>query len=156
MTALQRALGPLAITALTINGVVGAGVLALPARLAASAGPYSLSILAAAFALIVLIALCTVEVASRFDRTGGPMHYAEVAFGPLAGFTVGWLMWVSRLASFSAITVVLLDYASGLWPVLDSALARATTATALIAGFAAANLRGVRAGAVLGNVLAVA
>jgi APA family basic amino acid/polyamine antiporter len=156
MMALQRALGPLAITALTLNGVVGAGVLALPAKLAASAGPYSLAILAAAFALISLIALCTVEVASRFDRTGGPMHYAEVAFGPLAGFSVGWLMWVSRLASFSAITVVLLDYATGLWPVLDRESARAVAATALVAAFAGTNLRGVRAGAGLGNVLALA
>jgi amino acid transporter len=138
-----------------VNAVVGAGVLALPAKLAASAGPHGFLVIAAAFALIALIALCTIEVASRFDVTGGPMHYTHATFGPSAGYAVGWLMWVSRLASFGAITTVLLDYAAGLWPQLDGTAARAAAATLIVASLTVVNLRGVSSAARLSNLLAI-
>ena len=52
---------------------------------------------------IVLIIFCFAEVGSRFTATGGPYLYARVAFGPVMGFQVGWLMWISRVAAFAAL-----------------------------------------------------
>jgi amino acid transporter len=54
-------------------------------------GRYSLAVIFIAFVVVGLLTLAVAEVASRYDVTGGPQYYAQVAFGPLTGFTVGWL-----------------------------------------------------------------
>jgi len=128
----------------------------MPAGLAASAGRFSLLVLIAAFVAVALFALSFAEVASRFDRTGGPQLFAEAAFGPLAGFTVGWLFAVSRVAVFGAIAHVMLDYTAVLWPALEGRWPRALAITVFIAALAAFNLRGVTRGAMIGNLLTAA
>ena len=133
--------------------MVGAGIFALPAALVATAGRLSLVVLLVAFMLMSLMAICLVEVASRYDVTGGPMHYAKEAFGPSAGFVVGWLMYLSRLAAFGAIAVVMLDYAGGLWPAIATSAGRVFAITVFVALLAAFNLRGAMYGALLSNVL---
>jgi len=144
------------LVALTVNNVIGAGVFTMPAALAAGAGRASLAVLLLTILLASMMALCLAEVASRFDRTGGPMVYASEAFCRNAGFVVGWLMYLSRLSAFGAIAVVMLDYGAGLWPVLASMSVRLAAVTLLIAALAATNLRGVSLGARMSSVFAVA
>lgn len=144
------------VVALTLNNIVGAGIFALPATLVAAAGSQSIAVLLVAFLLVALMALCTVEVASRYDVTGGPMYYASAAFGPRAGFVVGWLMYLSRLAAFGAIASIMLDYTAGVWPTLGGPMARAAAITAFIGTLAAFNVRGVVHGALVSNLLTVA
>jgi basic amino acid/polyamine antiporter, APA family len=96
------------------------------------------------------------EVASRFDRTGGPQVYAQHTFGPVAGFTVGWLFSVSRLASFALIGQVMLDYAAALWPLLAAPWPRAIVITLYTLALAVINVRGVTRGAWIGNLLTIA
>ena len=84
-------MGRFDIVALTLNNMIGAGIFSLPAALAAGAGRWSLAVLVLGIGFAAVIALCMVEVASRFDATGGPMHYADAAFGPTIGFLVGCL-----------------------------------------------------------------
>src|SRR6267142_5856115 len=144
------------LVALTVNNVIGAGVFTMPAALAAGAGRASLAVLLLTLLLASMMALCLVEVASRFDRTGGPMIYAYEAFGPGAGFVVGWLMYLARLSAFGAITVVMLDYAAGLWPAFGAPAPRLATTTGIVAVLTVINLRGVVRGARMSSVLAVA
>jgi len=144
------------LVALTVNNVIGAGVFTMPAALAAGAGRASLAVLLLTLLLASMMALCLAEVASRFDRTGGPMIYASEAFGRNAGFFVGWLMYLSRLSAFGAIAVVMLDYGAGLWPALGSMNARIAAVTMFIAALTATNLRGVSLGARMSSVFAVA
>jgi APA family basic amino acid/polyamine antiporter len=152
-TELLRGLGRTDIVALTLNNMIGAGIFTLPAALAAGAGHWSLAILLVTIVLVSLMALCTVEVASRYDVTGGPMIYAGSAFGPLAGFVVGWLMYLSRLAAFGAIAAIMLDYGTGLWPALGVTAVRTLAITVFIGTLAAINLRGVVRGALASNIL---
>lgn len=142
--------------ALTVNSIVGAGVLALPAKLAIDAGNLSLAVILAAFVVVGLLALSLAEVASRYDVTGGPQYYAQVTFGPLTGFTVGWLFTLSSLASTALIAQVMLDYAVALWPALAAAWPRAVVITAFMLVLAAINVRGVVRGAWIGNLLTFA
>lgn len=142
--------------ALTVNSIVGAGVLALPAKLAIDAGNLSLAVILAAFVVVGLLALSLAEVASRYDVTGGPQYYAQVTFGPLTGFTVGWLFTLSSLASTALIAQVMLDYAVALWPALATAWPRAVVITAFTLLLAVINVRGVTRGAWLGNLLTFA
>jgi amino acid transporter len=153
---LHRGLGRFDVVALCVNSIVGAGVFALPGTLALDAGKYSLAIILVAFAIVGLLALSMAEVASRFDRTGGPQVYAQHTFGPLAGFTVGWLFAVSRLASFALIGQVMLDYLAALWPLLAAPWPRAIAITLYTLVLAVINVRGVTRGAWTGNILTIA
>jgi basic amino acid/polyamine antiporter, APA family len=101
---LIRGIGPWALTAFAINVTVGAGIFGLPARIPALVGNYSVVIIVICGFLMALIALCFAEIGSRFDRSGGPQLYASIAFGPAAGFTVGWLLWISRLGACAAVS----------------------------------------------------
>lgn len=153
---LLRGLRRFDVVSLTVNSVVGAGVFALPAGLAVSSGRWSLAVVFAAFAVVALLALSLAEVSSRFDVTGGPQVYAQVTFGPLAGFTVGWLFTVSRFASYALIAQVMLDYAAALWPALGDYWPRAVAITLFTAALTIVNVRGVTRGAWLGNVFTIA
>jgi APA family basic amino acid/polyamine antiporter len=152
---LHRGLGGFDVLGITVNNVVGAGIFGLPAALAAAAGNLSIVAVVATMLVIAMMAVCLVEVASRYDVTGGPMHYAGVAFGPTAGFAVGWLMYLSRLSAFGAIASVMLDYAGGLWPTLGSFGGRTAAITVFIVTLAGLNLRGVVHGALVSHVLTV-
>jgi amino acid transporter len=153
---LHRGLGRFDATLLTINSVVGAGVLALPAGLALDAGRWSLVVVLAAFAVIGVMALTLAEVASRFDVTGGPQVYAQIVFGPAVGFSVGWLFTLSRFASFALIAQVMFDYAAVLWPLLEEPWARAAGITLYALVFGVVNVRGVELSAWVGNVFTIA
>ncbi len=153
---LHRGLRRFDVISLTVNSVVGAGVFAMPAGLAISSGRWSLAVVFAAFAVVALLALTLAEVACRFDVTGGPQYYAHHTFGPLTGFTVGWLFVVSRFASFALIAFVMLDYAAALWPALAVPWPRAMAITVFTAVLTAINVRGVTHGAWVGNLLTIA
>jgi basic amino acid/polyamine antiporter, APA family len=143
------------LVAVVINGVIGAGIFGLPAKAFSLAGDYSLISFLVCALCAVLIVLSFAEVSSRFSGTGGPYLYAREAYGPAAGFTVGWLVWVARVAAFAANCNLLLAYLAHFFPGADAGAARAIFITVLVAVLAALNLRGVRLVADAGNTLAV-
>ena len=153
---LHRGLGRFDVVALCVNSIVGAAVFAMPAKLALEAGHYSLAVILAAFVTVGFLALSLAEVSSRYDVTGGPQVYAQRVFGPLAGFTVGWLFSVSRVVSYALISQVMLDYAAVVWPALGPPLPRAIAITVFTIALAGINVRGVTRGAVTGNLLTIA
>jgi APA family basic amino acid/polyamine antiporter len=153
--ALYRGLGRLDLAAVTLTTVVGAGVFTMPAALVANAGSWTLAVLAFTIALVSATALCTAEVASRFDTTGGPLVYARAAFGPLTGFVIGWLMYLSRLSSFGAIAAIMLDYAAGFWPSLQGGVVRVGAIAVFVAAVTLVNVSGVVRGALASNALTV-
>jgi basic amino acid/polyamine antiporter, APA family len=154
-TSLKRELGRWDLTALGVNQVIGSAVFALPAALAASAGPWSPWMVAAVGVASMLIALSFAEVASRFDGTGGPYLYTRAAFGRFAAFEVGWMMWFTRAASWAAVINVLVASLGFYWPVLTTGSPRAILITTIIAALAAINIRGIRQSSLVVNVLTV-
>src|SRR5262245_41638969 len=132
---LLRGISRWALVAFAINLTVGAGILGLQGRIQALVGNWSIPVIVACGLLFALIGLCFAEVASRIDRSGGLQLYASVALGPAAGFTVGWLMWISRVGSGAAVANLLVDYAMVLWPPLGAPLGRALTISALALGY---------------------
>jgi len=141
---LIRGIGPWALTAFTINVTVGAGIFGLPARIQALVGNYSVLVIIICGLLISLVALCFAEIGSRFDRSGGPQLYASIAFGPAAGFTVGWLLWISRLGTCAAVSNLLADYGTVLWPQLVEPIARTSIISVVMLAYAWVNIRGIR------------
>lgn len=143
------------LVAVVLNGVIGAGIFGLPSKVFALSGPYSLlAYLGCAFCVAVIVASFA-EVASRFSGTGGPYLYAREAYGPVTGFTVGWLVWIARVTAFSANCNLLPDYLGLFFPALSAGWPRAVIVTLVVGTFTFINVRGVRTVADTGNVLTV-
>jgi amino acid transporter len=100
---LRRAVTRWQIVGMSLNGVIGSGVYLLPAAAAALLGPASLWAVPLAGVAVLLLALCFAEAGSHFDEPGGAYIYTREAFGEFAGFQVGWMTWLARLASAAAL-----------------------------------------------------
>ncbi|MGA2778566.1 MAG: APC family permease [Steroidobacteraceae bacterium] len=153
---LLRELGRWDLLALVINGIVGAGIFGLPAKVQALLGVYGLWAILACAAIMGLVILCFAEVASRFEQTGGPFVYARIAFGPDLGFLTGWVLWVARLTGCCAICNLLLGYAAYFGTGFDRGAGRAAIATAVIGGLCVLHIFGIRRSALFANMITVA
>ena len=154
-TTLKRELGRWDLTAIGVNQVIGSGVFALPAALAASAGAWSPWMVAAVGFASMLIALSFAEVASRFEGTGGPYLYTRAAFGRFAAFEVGWMLWFTRAASWAAVITVLIAALGRYWPRVTSGAPKIVLLTSIVAVLAAINIRGIRQSSFVVNALTV-
>jgi basic amino acid/polyamine antiporter, APA family len=143
------------LVAVVLNGVIGAGIFGLPSKVFALAGSASVLAFLACAGCVVLVVLAFAEVGSRFSGSGGPYLYALEAYGPVVGFTVGWLVWLARVTSFSANCSLLPKYIDLLFPGAASGLARVCIVTITVAALAVVNIRGVRVAANASNVLAI-
>lgn len=101
-------------TLLSFNGVVGAAIFALPAGLLADWGTFSpwLFLIVAVAALLVIVPFT--RSAAAFTESGGPATYGLV-FGRLAGFELGWIYYVAKVAGNAANLNVLADYVARWW-----------------------------------------
>src|SRR5436190_22163270 len=80
------------LVAVTINGIIRAGIFGRPSKVYALIGSYSLIAFGACALVVMLIILCFAEVGCRFEQSGGPYLYAQEAFGSAVAFEVGWLI----------------------------------------------------------------
>ena len=151
--ALDRALGRRDLTAFAINRVIGAGIFGIPAVLYAGVGPFSVVAFLLAALAVSLITLCFAEVGSAHRDTGGPYLYAYRTFGPLVGFEVGWLMWVTQLGGFAAVINLFVNYIGWFLPTVTSGLPRALIIATVVTCLAIINVLGVRRAATINNVL---
>ena len=152
---LVRAVGLFSLTAMTVNGIVGAGIFVLPAQVSGLLGPAALSAYVMAGLAVGLIVLCFAEVGSLFDRSGGPYLYARTAFGDWIGFEVGWMLLLSRLTAVGAISNAFAGYLGFFWPAAAAGTGRAIVISVVIGGISAINYFGVRYGARVSDVLTI-
>jgi len=100
-----RPVGPASLLALGVNGIVGVGIFFVPADLARRApGMGSVAVFAATALALSPVAFCYAVLGRRYHADGGPVVYARAAFGELASFLVGWVTYVSAVASAAAVT----------------------------------------------------
>jgi APA family basic amino acid/polyamine antiporter len=149
-----RAIGLISLIAIAVNGVIGAGIFALPATVAKILGPASPFAFLIAGLSVILISLCFAEAGATFEITGGPYVYAREAFGGLIGFEVGWIFLVARITAMAAIANVMVSYMGYFF--LISGTLRASIITLTIALLAVINFRGVRYGVRVGNLATIA
>src|SRR5262245_19054340 len=152
---LVRALGVRRLTASVINTTVGAGIFVLPAAIVAQSGraaPYAYILCTIAMALIVT---CFAAAGSRVALTGGPYAYVEVAFGPFVGFISGVLYWLAAALAVASVAAALVGSIGVVWPGAAAGLPRALILLLIFGGLALANVRGVRIGALVIEILTV-
>jgi basic amino acid/polyamine antiporter, APA family len=152
---LVRAVGLFSLTAISVNGVVGAGIFVMPATVAALLGPASPLAYLLAGAAAILIALSFAEAGSFYDRTGGPYIYAREAFGDFVGFEVGWMFLFARLAGSAAVANAFAAYCAFFRPEFGTPIGRAIVISVAIAAIGALNYAGVQYGAIIVNILTI-
>ena len=141
--ALNRDIGFFGSAFLSFNGVVGAGIFALPAVLYLQFGDFSPWLFPLFGFLVLVVALPFARVAAHHPVSGGPVVYAA-AFGPVASFQAGWIYYVAKLTSLAANTNVLVAYLATLWLPLAEGLIRAVAMLAVVAGITFINIVGLK------------
>jgi amino acid transporter len=144
---LLRTIGTRGLTANIINGVIGAGIFAVPGALAACIGPYAPLAFLVCGVAIGAVAICFAEGGSRMPTSGGPYGYVAAVFGPLAGYIAGTLLWLGNVLACGGVTAALADAAVSLLPPVFKAPAHAMVIVGVIGGIALVNLGGVARGA---------
>jgi APA family basic amino acid/polyamine antiporter len=151
-----RGIGLRALTASIVNVTVGAGIFVLPgmvgARLGAAA-PLAYVLCALTMGLIVAsLALA----GRRVTVTGGPYAYVEAAFGPHVAFVGGVLLWSSCVLAAGSVGAALATTVGLLLPPLAAGAGRLALLALLFTCLAVVNVRGVRQGAGIVQLLTVA
>ena len=131
---------------LVLNSMIGAGIFALPAAVAAVAGDLSPWFFLAIGALFLTVVLSFAELASFFKDSGGPVLYTGAAFGPLVGFSTGWIFYISRMTAFSANATAMAVYLGAIWPWAATETGRLIFIATVCIGLTAANYVGVKDG----------
>ena len=141
---------------LVVGTVIGSGVFLVPADIARAvhgAGPM-LAVWVFGGLFTLLGAMSLAELGAAIPHAGGIYTFIARAFGPMAGFLCGWMLFtVGTSGSIATLAAALPIYVGGFLP-LTPAAAKAI-GLAAIAFFTAVNLFGVRRGALAQNVLTV-
>ena len=153
---LARRLGAGGLAAAVFNTVVGSGIFIIPATLARDLGPAAPLAYLACLIAMGAVSLCFAAAGSRAPVSGGPYGYAEAAFGPMAAFVIGVLLWLGAVLAAAGIATAVVDGLSGYIPALAGPAARAATLVAIFAVLGAVNVAGVASGVRAVSLLTVA
>lgn len=143
---LKRGIGFFGASFLVLNGLIGSGIFALPGKVALNAGLYSAWLFLLVGGVFLAVVLTFAELGSYYSRTGGPVLYAQDAFGPFVGFSTGWTIYLSRVTAFAANANVMATYVGTLHESLAGSMAHAGIVTIVTVGLTWANYLGVKDG----------
>jgi APA family basic amino acid/polyamine antiporter len=155
--ALSRSLGLRSAIMLVVGNVVGAGIFTTGGFLASE-----ISLPAAyigAWVLGGLLTLCGAltyaELGAMFPRAGGDYQFLKEAYGPLAGFLLGWIsFWVISPGSTAALAIALAGY---LPPVVsDDSTWCSGAAVLVVIIFTGINFRSTRLAGIIQNLVTAA
>lgn len=143
--------------AMVVGIMVGAGIFRTPGLIAQPLGRPGLMFVAWALggALALVGALVFAELATRHPQAGGKYVFAREAFGPRAGFVVGWVEGIAIYpVAIAGIGVVCGEYAARLGG--QSPEVARWLGVGFVALFTGINLAGVTSGRWVQNVVTAA
>ncbi|MDP2130051.1 MAG: APC family permease [Paracoccaceae bacterium] len=131
-------------TLMSINGMIGAGIFALPALLYSEVGnfaPWMFLIFGSLYACGTLI---VARLCNMFRSSGGPQLWIQAAFGPFAGFLIGFWIVLAMSAGRAATLYVLVSYMAAIFPALGEPGARAMALAFLLVTLTGIVISGMR------------
>lgn len=140
---LRRDIGFTGSAVLAFNGIVGAGIFALPGTLHERFGTFSPWLFPIFALLIMLVVLPFARQAALHSGSGGPVAYTA-PLGSAISFQTGWLYYVARLTALAANANVFATYAAALYPPLGGSIGRAVLILALVGFVTWVNVAGVK------------
>lgn len=142
---LTRSIGGIGAALLVLNGLIGAGIFALPAKMAGELGAFSPWIFLIFGALMLSIVWCFGQLAIHYQETGGPVIYAQKGFGDSAAFQTGFIYYLARATAIAANMHVLLLYAGYVWPALNTGAGKSVAIIVLTSLLIIVNIVGLKA-----------
>ncbi|HVK20331.1 MAG TPA: APC family permease [Actinokineospora sp.] len=112
MTTVARQLGTVDATAIGLGSMLGAGVFAVFAPAAASAGNGVLIALVIAGFVAYCNATASAQLAATYPASGGTYLFGREVLGPWWGFLAGWGFVVGKTASCAAMALTFAAYAA--------------------------------------------
>lgn len=149
---LRRDVGLIGLTFISLGSIIGSGWLLGALTAAKAAGPASLLSWVIAGAIVVVLALIHAEMGAAYPVSGGTARFPHFVFGPLAGFTAGWMAWLGSVTIAPIEVEAALQYLSnkisGLVHVVAGTPVLTTeglaVAAVLMLAFTVVNILGVR------------
>jgi amino acid transporter len=153
---LVRAIGTRQLTASIINVTIASSIFLMPATVAERLGAAAPIAYLVCATLMTLIALCFAAAGSRVTLTGGLYAYIETAFGGFAGFLGGYLYSVTACLSVASVATAFAGTAGVLSPIFAVPQIRAVLLASLFAALAVVNVRGIKPGIRLVEIITAA
>src|SRR5450631_3234947 len=94
---LSRDIGFWGLMFVSLGSIIGSGWLLGALTAATLAGPASLISWVLAAFMLALLALVHAELGASYPAAGGTARFPRFVFGPLAGFTAGWMAWLQAV-----------------------------------------------------------
>lgn len=127
----QRSIGPWGLLFAGVGSVIGSGWLFGPLYAAQIAGPAAILSWIIGGILMMIIIFTFAELGAAFPVAGSMVQYAQYSHGPLVGFIIGWMVWISSIAVAPVETMSMLQYAGNYIPGLVSKINNTTVLTHL-------------------------
>jgi amino acid transporter len=138
---LQRDVGFWGLMFVSLGSIIGSGWLLGALTAAETAGPASLISWILAAAMLLVLALVHAELGGAYPMAGGTARFPFFAFGPLAGFTAGWLAWLQAVSIAPIEVMATLSYTAHLgWVSKHITIMQAGSGTLTGAGIAVASV----------------
>ena len=153
---LKRRIGLWGLSANLVNIMVGAGIFALPAIVAAGLGSSSIFAYLFCGILITLVMLCFAEVGSKITTSGGVYTYIQSSFGPYFGFLTVILFVLSAITADAAIANAVGDIIGSIFPFFKQKFAQIILFFTVFFILGYINVRGVKEGVGLVKLITVA
>jgi APA family basic amino acid/polyamine antiporter len=107
---LKKELGLFTLVALGVGSMIGSGIFAMPAAMAAVAGPGLVLAIILAGVVTTFLAISYAELGAAFPLTGGPYSLPRLAMGDLGGFLMGWGYFIYLFIGTAAIIDIFVVY----------------------------------------------
>ena len=142
---LKRVVGVPGLALSIVNGVIGAGIFALPAIVSIEMGAFGVFGYVFCSIMLAAIMLCYAEIGSRVTTSGGSYAYVEAAFGDFAGYIINWLYFFGwSILGSAALMNVIADSLAVIFPVFANPMVRAFFFFILIGLMILVNVRGAK------------
>jgi amino acid transporter len=149
----KKKFGFWSIVLLGINGVIGSGIFLLPGKAMALVGPGSIFVYLFMTLVVMSIALCFAECASKFSRNGAAYVYARAAFGEFIGFEVGIMRWAVGIIAWAAMAVGFVTALSVVWPPALQEPYKTSIILTILIGLGLLNYFGVKMAEITNNLV---
>ncbi len=144
---LKRVVGVQGLALAIVNGVIGAGIFALPAIVGIAMGAFGVFSYIFCSIMLAAIMLCYAEIGSRVTSSGGSYAYVEAAFGDFPGYIINWLFFFGwGVLGSAALMNIIADSLAVMIPAFSNPLLRAVFFFGLIGFMVLVNVRGVKQG----------
>jgi len=94
---LRRDVGFWGLMFVSLGSIIGSGWLLGALTAAKLAGPASILSWVLAAVMLATLALVHAELGAAYPIAGGTARFPAFAFGPIAGFTAGWMAWLQAV-----------------------------------------------------------